>query len=114
MKKILIFGVLAFVGMLPAFATCKINSLGICTNQMQATTGFENKNIQDKMIPSRMNNLRTPNSAQDNRNLQGQQRTPSQINRDLIQQKTNQPYDANCQFGNCINRTNSNGNNNNF
>jgi hypothetical protein len=47
-----------------------------------------------------------------NRTKLGQPNLPENINQQPIQTEDTQPYDANCQFGNCFNRTNAGGDKN--
>ena len=117
MKKIYILLGITLLNLgLIGYATCPIsgiNAPGMCTGGA-TRNDFTNSSLQDRMIPNRMDNIKRPNSDfSNNRTLQGQQNTPQQINRELSQQESTQPYDANCQFGNCINKTNTPFNNRN-
>lgn len=107
MKKIIILSSMLLIGLsLPAISACSIDSLGVCQAQINRQE-FGNTGLKDRMIPNRLDNIRQPNAVMENRSLQGQQQTPEHINRDLLQQESTQPYNANCQFGNCMNKTNS-------
>ena len=111
MKKILLLSaLLVFCINLTSFGACSISDLGICQAEINRQE-FGNTSLKDRMIPNRMDNIRQPNTLMENRSMQGQQQTPEHINRELIQQEATQPYNSNCQFGNCINRTNSGINN---
>ncbi|MBQ8458993.1 hypothetical protein IJ541_02695 [bacterium] len=114
MKKIIIMSfALLFVGSLQAQSACNIDKLDVCTTIMGATginSGGINKNLEDKILPNNLNKRQQPNSRLNNRGQQGQSKYPGQINRDMSQQESTQPYDANCQFGNCINQNNLGGN----
>lgn len=108
MKKILILiGILTLS--MSAYAACPIEKLESCTAEMNS--GFGNTNLKDKIIPNRMNELNRPNDIFNNRDNQGQSHTPQNLNMEPIQKENTQPYDANCQFGNCMNRTNNEVNN---
>lgn len=107
MKKILILSAALLLNInLYAFGTCSVNNLGFCSSGIQRQE-LGNTNLQDRMIPNRINNINQPNALMENRGMQGQTQTPENINRELFQQELTQPYNSNCQFGNCINRTNA-------
>lgn len=89
-----------------SYGSCPVTSLGICQSEINRQE-FGNINLQDRMIPSRINNMQQPTTVMQDRSMQGQSQSPPQINRELFQQETTQPYNSNCQFGNCINQTNS-------
>lgn len=112
MRKILIIGTILCLGYGNiVMGACSINSLGVCQAEIKRQD-FGNTSIQDRIIPSRINNLEQPNTVIPNRNQQGQPQNPPRMNRELLQQESTQPYNSNCQFGNCINRTNAGINNN--
>ena len=107
MKKVLILCAVLLAGVnTVSFGACPISSLGICQSEINRQD-FGRINLQDRMIPSRMETMQQPNSVTQNRTQQGQTQSPPQINQQLFQQEMTQPYNSNCQFGNCINKTNS-------
>ena len=114
MKKIIIMSfALIIAGSLQAKSACNIDKLDVCTTIMGATgiqSGGINKNLGNKIIPDNLNKRQQPKSRFNNRGQQGQSQFPTQMNRDMSQQESTQPYDANCQFGNCINQNNLGGN----
>ena len=107
MKKILIPAT-AFIlsTSLISYGACTVDSLGLCQSRI-TTQELGSGNLQDRLIPNRINNMGQPNTLMENRGMQGQTQTPENINRELFQQESTQPYNSNCQFGNCINKTNS-------
>lgn len=107
MRKIIILGFVILAGINSlTYAACPINSLGVCQAEI-IRQDLGNSNIQDRLIPSRVNNMQQPNTVMQDRTQQGQAQSPPQINRQLFQQESTQPYNSNCQFGNCLNNTNS-------
>ena len=107
MKKIIIISCAMLLNIsLTVYGACSVNSLGFCHSGIQRQE-FGNTNLKDRMIPNRIDNISQPNALMENRGMQGQTQTPENINRELFQQESTQPYSSNCQFGNCINRTNS-------
>lgn len=109
MKKILtLIGIFALS--ISAYAACPIDKLESCTAEINS--GFSNTDLKDKIIPNRMNELNKPNNTFNNRDTQGQSHTPQNLNMEPIQKENTQPYNANCQFGNCLNRTNNGADNN--
>ncbi len=106
MKKVIMFGILLFSGFCSVYGACPISSLGICQSEINRQD-FGRINLQDRMIPSRMETMQQPNSVMQDRTQQGQTQSPPQINQQLFQQEMTQPYNSNCQFGNCINKTNN-------
>lgn len=111
MRKILILSSALLLSVnLTSFGACSISNFGICQAEINRQE-LGNSSLKDRMIPNRMNNIRQPNTLMENRGMQGQTQTPENINRELFQQEATQPYNSNCQFGNCINRTNSGINN---
>ena len=112
MKKILIITAVILLNLnLTTFAVCQLSSLESCKADMQPSNF--NKGIKEKMLPNRLDDIKTPNSTFNNRTNQGQSHTPDNINMEPIQKEDTQPYNANCQFGNCMNRTNQGENNKN-
>ena len=109
MKKILILAGI-FALSINVYAACPINKTGVCTAEMNS--GFGNTGLKDKIIPNRMDELKRPNSSFNNRDTQGQSHVPQNIHMEPVQKENTQPYDANCQFGNCLNRTNNGADNN--
>ena len=65
-----------------------------------------NDNLNDKLIPNNLNQISQPNNTFNNRTQLGQPNLPENINMEPAQEESTQPYNANCQFGNCMNRTN--------
>ena len=111
MKKIIIISAALFLSINPtAFGFCSVNNLGFCQSGIQRQE-LGNQSLKDRMIPNRIDNMSQPNTIMENRGMQGQTQTPENINRELFQQETTQPYNSNCQFGNCINKTNAGINN---
>lgn len=107
MRKIIIFAIMLFSCInAVSYGVCPINSLGVCQAEI-LRQDLGNPNLQDRLIPSRINNMEQPNSVMQDRTQQGQSQSPPQINQQLFQQEMTQPYNSNCQFGNCINNTNS-------
>ena len=106
MKKVLIIAAVLVIGAVgQVYAACSIEKLESCTADINS--GFGNTNLRDRILPNRMNDLTQPNSSFNNRNTQGQSHTPNNINMEPINKENTQPYNANCQFGNCMNRTNT-------
>ena len=107
MKKILILSAVILLNVtLTSYGACSVGNIGFCRSGIQRQE-LGNTNLQDRMIPNRINNMEQPNALMENRGMQGQTQTPENINRELFQQETTQPYNSNCQFGNCINKTNA-------
>ena len=102
MKKIIILAAFAVL-LVPAqtFAACPIDTPGVCKADIGA--GINDK-LQDKILPNNLEQTIQPNNTFNNRTQLGQPHTPDNINMEPIQEGVNKPYDANCQFGNCINR----------
>ncbi len=106
MKKFIIFGalVLLFNGA-GGFCACNIDTLGACKANIKADIGSGiNESLQDKILPNRLNQQIQPNNTFNNRTNLGQKHLPDNINMEPSQEGNSKPYDANCQFGNCINR----------
>lgn len=111
MKKIIILSALIlFSANLQVFSACPINNIGAC--KADIGSGI-NTRLQDKILPNNIEKIKQPQNSFENRNQLGQPQIPEQINMEPVQEQINQPYDANCQFGNCINRNNSGANKNN-
>lgn len=111
MKKIIILTTLILSCFtLPVFSACKIEDLGAC--KADIGSGINDK-LQDKILPNNIENMKLPKNTFENRTPLGQSQIPDNINLEPIQEENNQPYDANCQFGNCINRGNSGADKNN-
>lgn len=91
------------------FAGCLLNSLESCTTTMN--TGLNNS-LRNKVLPNRLEQQIEPNSSFNNRSNLGQPNLPDSINMEPAQEENTQPYNANCQFGNCLNRQNAGQNNN--
>lgn len=107
LKKIIILSVAMLLGIgHSALALCSVDSLGLCQSGI-TTQELGSTNLQNRLIPNRINNMGQPNTLMQNRGMQGQTQTPENINRELFQQEATQPYNSNCQFGNCINKTNA-------
>ena len=106
MKKIIILSVIVLASMNISLGACPVSSLGICQSEINRQD-FGRINLKDRMIPSRIETMQQPNSVLQDRTQQGQTQSPPQINQQLFQQEATQPYNSNCQFGNCINKTNS-------
>ena len=87
-----------------AFAGCPISELDAC--KADIGSGI-NTHIQDKVLPNNLDKLIKPQNTMESRSQLGQPQVPENINMEPIQQQDTQPYDANCQFGNCFNRTNA-------
>lgn len=105
MKKIIILtALLLSCFTLPVFSACKIEDLGAC--KADIGSGINDK-LQDKILPNNIENMKLPKNTFENRTQLGQPQIPDNINMEPIQEENNQPYDANCQFGNCMNRGNS-------
>ena len=111
MKKILILSALILLeSNLPTFSACQIEKLGTCKADIGSTI---HKSIQEKIVPNNLDRIKTPHNSFENRTQLGQPQIPSNINMEPIQEENTQPYDANCQFGNCLNRQNAGENSNN-
>lgn len=93
-----------------ALGACNIKDLGTC--QANIGSGI-NDRINDKLIPNNLDNIVKPNNTFNDRTQLGQPNVPDNVNMEPAQEESTQPYDANCQFGNCINRTNAGSRGNN-
>lgn len=111
MKKFILPAILViFYITLPTFGACKIEQLEAC--KADIGTGI-NDRIQDKILPNNLEKIKQPHNTFENRTQLGQPQIPDNINMEPIQEENTQPYDANCQFGNCMNRQNAGENKNN-
>lgn len=104
MKKIIITAIILTIGNIGYCAACSLDKPGTC--QANIGPGI-NDRINDKLIPNNLDNIVKPNNSFNNRTQLGQPNLPSNVNMEPAQEESTQPYDANCQFGNCINRTNA-------
>lgn len=102
MKKIIISALLIMIGT-PIYASCPINTPGVC--KADIGPGI-NDRLDDKLIPNNLNQISQPNNTFNNRTQLGQPNVPENINMEPAQEESTQPYNADCQFGNCMNRTN--------
>jgi len=105
LKKIIISGAILLTGSGYAFAACPIDALGAC--KADIGSGINDK-LQDKILPDNLNKIKQPNNSFNNRTNLGQPHTPENIHMEPLQEQNTKPYDANCQFGNCINRGDTN------
>lgn len=103
LKRIIISLILISTGTI-SFATCPIDISGSCKADIGA--GINDK-LNDKIIPNNLNQITKPNNTLEDRTQLGQPNIPDNINMEPAQEENTQPYDANCQFGNCMNRTNA-------
>ncbi len=111
MKKIIILSVLFLSCVsLPTFSACKIENLGACKADIGNVI---NSSLQDKIMPNNLERIKQPHNSFENRTQLGQPQIPENINMEPIQEENTQPYNANCQFGNCFNRQNAGENSNN-
>lgn len=105
MKKIIILtALILFSSNLPGFSACPIDNIGAC--KADIGSGINNR-LQDKILPNNLEKIKQPKNTFENRTQLGQPQIPDHINMEPNQEENTQPYDANCQFGNCMNRTNS-------
>lgn len=100
-KIIMISALLLFCTGISGYSACKIDKLGAC--KADIGTGI-NTRLQDKIMPNNIDKLKQPHNTFENRTKLGQPQIPENINMEPIQEEDTQPYDANCQFGNCFNR----------
>lgn len=111
MKKIIILGAILLSCInLPTFSACKIENLGTC--KADIGDGI-NTSLQDRIMPNNLEKIKQPHNSFENRTQLGQPQIPANINMEPIQEENTQPYNANCQFGNCFNRQNAGENSNN-
>ena len=100
-RIIMIMGIFSFISMTSTILACPIDKPGSC--KADIGSGINNT-LQDKIIPNNLQQTVQPNNSMNNRTQLGQPFTPDNIHREPVQEEGNQPYNANCQFGNCINR----------
>ncbi len=111
MKKILILtAIILLTQSTYTYSACKIEDLGAC--QANIGAGINDK-LNDKIIPNNLDAIVKPNNTFNSRTQLGQPNVPENVNMEPAQEESTQPYDANCQFGNCINRTNAGSKGNN-
>lgn len=111
MKKFIMLCLFLFsVCSVASIGACQIEKLDSCKADISSTI---NKSIQDKMLPNNLNQIQQPHNSFENRTKLGQPQIPENLNMEPIQEENTQPYDANCQFGNCLNRQNAGENANN-
>ena len=83
------------------YAACPIEDLGAC--KADIGIGIDN-NLPDRMVPDNLKKMTRPNSTMEMRkNIDPQ--VPSTLKTEPVQEENSPGYDANCQFGNCINKT---------
>lgn len=83
-----------------AYAACPIQNIGAC--KADIGIGIDN-NLPDRMVPDNLKKMTRPNSTMEMRkNIDPQ--VPSTIKTEPVQEENSAGYDANCQFGNCINK----------
>lgn len=106
MKKSIIFLAFLLVGSFlqttGGYAACPINSLDAC--KADISRGM-NSSLKDRVLPNNLDKTVRPNSTIEMREQSLQPQTPSIINTESRPQSSQQGYDANCQFGNCLNKT---------
>ena len=108
-KMIILVGLVLAISDVQVFAACPIEPGAAC----KADIGGFNNNLQDKILPNNLDNITKPNNSFNNRSRLGQPNLPDSINMEPAQEENTQPYNANCQFGNCLNRNNAGQNGNN-
>lgn len=112
MKKIIILCAI-FLGAtgIQAFAGCPLSVVtgGAC--KADIGSGINDK-LENKIVPNNLDNIVKPNNSFNNRSKLGQPNLPENINMEPAQEEATQPYDANCQFGNCMNSKNAGQNKN--
>jgi len=106
MKKIIILFAFLLTGSCLSttgiYAACPIVSPGAC--KADISRGFNNS-LKDRVLPNNLDRTVRPNSTIEMREESLQPQTPSIINTESRPQPSQQGYDANCQFGNCLNKT---------
>ncbi|MBQ8669558.1 hypothetical protein IJ472_07235 [bacterium] len=111
MKKIIILSVFVLsFSTLSAHSACQIEKLEACKADIGSAI---NSSLQDKIMPNNLERIKQPHNSFENRTQLGQPQIPENINMEPIQEENTQPYNANCQFGNCMNRQNAGENSNN-
>ncbi len=111
MKKIIILCILFIFNTELGFASCPLSAVTGSACKADIGSGI-NDRLQDKIIPNNLDNMVKPNNSFNNRSNLGQPNLPDNINMEPIQEQSTQPYDANCQFGNCMNSQNAGQNKN--
>lgn len=86
----------------PNVNACPINTPGECKADI---SGGLNTNIQERELHDNLKNLTKPTNTMDMRQETTQPQTPSNINTESRPQEQIKGYDANCQFGDCMNNT---------
>jgi hypothetical protein len=104
MKKIVILGLCLFGFYTPVWSACNIDALGSCKADIGA--GINDK-LQDKVLPNTLQQMTKPNNTFNNRSNLGQPNIPNSIHMQPAEEEITQPYDANCQFGNCMDSVNA-------
>jgi hypothetical protein len=105
MKKILILGtILALNLSLGALGSCNIDSLDAC--KADIGNGINDK-LNEKILPNNIQQMTRPNNTFNNRTNLGQPNIPNSIHMQSAEEELTQPYDANCQFGNCMDNVNA-------
>ena len=109
-KTIILSAIILSCCSLPTFSSCKIEQLEAC--KADIGKGI-NDTLQDRIMPNNLEKIKQPHNTFENRTQLGQPQIPENINMEPIQEENTQPYNANCQFGNCMNRQNAGENSNN-
>lgn len=105
MKKIIILSaILLSISGLQAYSACPIEATDACKADIGAGI---NDRLQEKLIPNNLNQITDPKNSFNNRTKLGQPNIPENINMEPEQEESTQPYNANCQFGNCMNSINA-------
>jgi len=103
MKKIIILTALLLAGAglsQTGYTACPIENAGAC----KADIGIGNDgNIRDRMVPDNLKKMMRPNSSMETRQQTIEPQVPSTINTEPLRNENSPGYDANCQFGNCLN-----------
>ena len=106
MKKFIILMALFITGtcLQPTYiyAACPIESFGACKADI---SGGINTNIQNKTNPNNLQILIKPPNTMDMRPETTQPQLPTTINTETRPTQNPKGYDANCQFGDCMNKT---------
>lgn len=84
------------------YAACPIADFGAC----KADIGIGNDgNIRNRMVPDNLKKMTRPNSSMDIRQQTIDPQVPSTINTESVKTDNAPGYDANCQFGSCLNQS---------
>ncbi len=110
MKKIIILSTLILSCIQISFASCQLEKLESCKADISSAI---NKSIQEKILPNNLDRIKEPHNSFEYRTQLGQPLIPENLNMEPIQEEDTQPYNAGCQFGNCMNRQNAGENANN-